>query len=83
MAEKTRWLADISSSNTFGPITPSDSWMGHSCRAIYVWTTGDLDVANEDWTKVTFVWVPAWSYVMVITDTVFESTTASDLVYLL
>lgn len=71
------------SAHSAAAVTPSDSTVLPTTRALYIGTTGDLTVIMaEDENEVTFVGVPAGSILPIQVIKVKASTTASDIVAL-
>lgn len=71
------------SAHSAAAVTPSDSTVLPTTRALYIGTTGDLTVIMaEDENEVTFVGVPAGMILPVQVIKVLAATTASNIIAL-
>lgn len=61
-------------------ITPADADLANWTRAIYVGGAGDLAVLTVDDTTITFVAVPAGSWLPVVAKQIKAATTATSIV---
>lgn len=64
------------------PITPSDSTLLPTTRAVYVGTSGNIRVQTADGQDVTFSNVPAGIFPLQVEKVFATSTTASNLIAL-